>query len=92
MDEISHERLGPVLTTYFAAAGFKEGFNSEELKHLTRAMVATGPKLHFKGIVADKHSTGGVAGARTTMVFVPIIAGAGFQILKKSSRGVTLPA
>ena len=92
MDEISHERLGPVLTTYFAAAGFKEGFNSEELKHLTRAMVATGPKLHFKGIVADKHSTGGVAGARTTMVLVPIIAAAGFQIPKNSSRAITSPA
>lgn len=92
MDEIAHERLGPVLTTYFAAAGFKEGFSNEELTHLTRAMVATGPKLHFKGIVADKHSTGGVAGTRTTMILVPIIAAAGFQIPKNSSRAITSPA
>lgn len=92
MDEIASRRLGPVLTTYFAAAGFKEGFNDEELYYLTRAMVATGPKLHFKGIVADKHSTGGVAGTRTTMILVPIVAAAGFQIPKNSSRAITSPA
>src|SRR5690348_7288210 len=92
MDEIANERLSPVLTTYFAAAGFKEGFNDEELYHLTRAMVATGPQLHFKGIVADKHSTGGVAGTRTTMIVVPIIAAAGYQIPKTSSRAITSPA
>ncbi|MBI3956115.1 thymidine phosphorylase [Candidatus Gottesmanbacteria bacterium] len=92
MDEIANQRLGPVLTTYFAAAGFTEGFNDEELFFLTKAMVDTGPKLHFKGIVADKHSTGGVAGTRTTMILVPIIAAAGFQIPKTSSRAITSPA
>ncbi|MCX6794129.1 MAG: thymidine phosphorylase [Candidatus Gottesmanbacteria bacterium] len=92
MDEIANQRLGPVLTTYFAAAGFKEGFNDEELYHLTRAMVATGPHLPLNGIVADKHSTGGVAGTRTTMIVVPIIAAAGYQIPKTSSRAITSPA
>lgn len=92
MDEIAHERLGDVLTTYFAAAGFKEGFTPEELYYMTKAMVATGEHLHFKGIVADKHSTGGVAGTRTTMILVPIIAAAGFLIPKNSSRAITSPA
>ncbi len=92
MDEIANKKLGPVLTTYFAAAGFKEGFSDEELYYLTKSMVATGPVLHFKGIVADKHSTGGVAGTRTTMILVPIIAAAGFQIPKNSSRAITSPA
>lgn len=92
MDEISKQRLGPVLTTYFAAAGFTAGFSDEELYSLTKAMVATGPRLHFKGIVADKHSTGGVAGTRTTMILVPIVAAAGFQIPKNSSRAITSPA
>src|SRR5260221_13335846 len=92
MDEIANERLGPVLTTYFAAAGFTGGFNDEELHYLVEAMVATGPRLHFKGIVADKHSTGGVAGTRTTMIVVPIIAAAGFQIPKTSSRAITSPS
>jgi len=92
MDEISHERLGDVLTTYFAAAGFTEGFSADELYYMTKAMVNTGEKLHFDGIVADKHSTGGVAGTRTTMILVPIIAAAGFTIPKNSTRAITSPA
>ena len=55
-------------------------------------MIETGPQLKFKGIVADKHSAGGVAGTRTTMIIVPIIAAAGFQIPKTSSRAITSPA
>lgn len=92
MDEISQRRLGDVLTTYFAAAGFTEGFNNNELYSLTKAMAETGEKLKFKGIVADKHSTGGVAGTRTTMIIVPIIAAVGIQIPKNSSRAITSPS
>ncbi len=92
MDEIANEKLSPVLTTYFAAAGFKEGFSDEELYSLTKAMVATGPRLKFPGIVADKHSAGGVAGTRTTMIVVPIIAAAGYKIPKTSTRAITSPA
>lgn len=92
MDEIANQKLSPVLTTYFAAAGFKEGFSEDELFYLTKAMIDTGPRLKFKGIVADKHSAGGVAGTRTTMIIVPIIAAAGFTIPKTSSRAITSPA
>lgn len=92
MDEISHGRLDPVLTTYFVASSFKEGFSAEELYHFTKAMVETGTKLKFEGIVADKHSTGGLAGTRTTMIIVPIIAAAGFKIPKTSSRAITTAA
>lgn len=92
MDEIANQRLGPVLTTYFAAAGFQQGFSEDELYSLTKAMVETGEKLHFDGIVADKHSTGGVAGTRTTMIIVPIIAAAGYKIPKTSSRAITSAA
>ncbi len=92
MTEIANHRLSEVLTTYFVAASFREGFSTEELYYLTKAMVETGTKLHFSGIVADKHSTGGVAGTRTTMIIVPIIAAAGFKIPKTSSRAITSPA
>lgn len=92
MDEIGHKRLGPVLTTYFAAAGFSQGFTNEELYYLTKAMVDTGKKLTFDGIVADKHSIGGLAGVRTTMIIVPIVAAAGFKIPKTSSRAITTAA
>jgi len=92
MDEIARHRLGPILTTYFVAASFKKGFSGEELYHFTKAMAETGERLHFKGIVADKHSTGGVAGTRTTMILVPIVAAAGIKIPKNSSRAITSPA
>ena len=92
MDEIANKRLGPIPTSYFAAAGFQSGFSKDELYYLTKAMVETGKQLHFKGIVADKHSTGGVAGTRTTMIIVPIIAAAGYKIPKNSSRAITSAA
>lgn len=91
MDEIANKRLGDVLTTYFAASGYSKGFTDEELYYLTKAMVETGEKLCFNGIVADKHSVGGVPGTRTTMIVVPIVAAAGFLIPKNSSRAITTP-
>lgn len=92
MDEIAHNRLGDVLTTYFAASGYAKGFSDEELYYLTKAMVETGEKLHWKKeIIADKHSIGGVPGTRTTMIIVPIVAAAGFTIPKSSSRAITTP-
>src|SRR5438105_2597787 len=91
MDEIAHKRLGDILTTYFAASGYSNGFSDEELYFLTKAMVETGETLNFSGIVADKHSIGGVPGTRTTLIIVPIIAAAGFVIPKSSSRAITTP-
>ncbi|RJQ35924.1 thymidine phosphorylase [Candidatus Microgenomates bacterium] len=91
MDQIAQKKLGNVLTTYFAASGYSKGFNNKELYYLTKAMVETGEKLHFTGIVADKHCIGGVPGTRTTLIVVPIIAAAGFTIPKSSSRAITTP-
>ncbi|MDO8269317.1 MAG: thymidine phosphorylase [Candidatus Levybacteria bacterium] len=92
MDEIANDRLGDVLTTYFAASGYSKGFSYDEIYFLTKAMVETGEKLKFEGIVADKHSIGGLPGTRATMVIVPIVASAGFLIPKSSSRAITTPA
>ena len=92
MDEISNNRLNTVLKTYFVAAGFKDGYDSQELYYLTKAMAETGTLLNFDGIVADKHSIGGLPGTRATMIVVPIIASAGFTIPKTSSRAITSPA
>ena len=92
MDQISKERLGDILTTYFAASGYSKGFTHQEIYYLTKAMVETGEKLKFKGIVADKHSIGGVPGTRTSLIVVPVIAAAGFLIPKSSSRAITTPS
>jgi len=92
MDSIAKDKLGDILTTYFVASGYSEGFSNDELYFLTRAMVETGEQLNFSGVVADKHSIGGVPGTRVTLIVVPIIAAAGFKIPKSSSRAITTPA
>lgn len=92
MDDIAHQRMGDILTAYFAAAGFSKGFTNQEVYYLTKAMVATGDRLHFKGIIADKHSIGGMPGSRKSLIIVPIVAAAGFRIPKTSSRAITTPA
>jgi len=91
MDQISRKKFDDILITYFAASGYSEGFTNQELYYLTKAMVETGEKLEFKGIVADKHSIGGVPGTRTTPIVVAIVAAAGFKIPKSSSRAITTP-
>jgi len=91
MDQIARKRLSDILTTYFAASAYSKGFTNQELYYLTKAMVETGRQIHFEGIVADKHSIGGVPGTRTTLVVVPIVAAAGFVIPKSSSRAITTP-
>lgn len=91
MDEISKKKLGDILTTYFAASGYSNGFSETELYYLTKAMVETGEKLKFEGIIADKHSIGGIPGTRTTPIVVSIVAAAGFKIPKSSSKAITTP-
>lgn len=91
MDQIAQDKMGDILTTYFAASGYSNGFSNDELYYLTKAMVETGEKLQFSGVVADKHSIGGTPGTRTTLILVPIVAAAGYKIPKSSSRAITTP-
>src|SRR5258708_16284799 len=67
MDEISHQRLGTILTTYFAASGYSKGFSNEEIYYLTKAMIETGEQLHFSVILTHKHSIKELQDPRTTM-------------------------
>jgi len=92
MNQIAKKRLGDILTTYFTASAYSKGFTNQELYYLTKAMVATGKQIEFDGIVADKHSIGGIPGTRTTLIVVPIVAAAGFRIPKSSSRAITTPS
>jgi AMP phosphorylase len=67
-------------------------YTDDELYYLTKAMAETGDTMTFPGVVVDKHSVGGLAGNRTTMVVIPIIASLGIKIPKTSSRAITSPA
>lgn len=66
------------------------GMNDEETYWLTKAMLNSGGKLDLssvKGIIIDKHSTGGV-GDKVSLILAPIIASLGVKVAKISGRGL----
>jgi len=90
ISDISTNRLGKTLTTYYAAAGYSPGFDEQEMFYMTKAMAETGEILKFDGIVADKHSIGGVAGKGITPIVIPIVACVeGIKIPNTSTRAIT---
>jgi len=91
--DIAHNKLSSVELTYFVAACYMNVMSMKETLMLTKAIVRQGRTLKLKKRpVIDKHCIGGIAGNRTTMILVPIIAAAGFVIPKTSSRSITSPA
>jgi len=91
--DIVHNKLSSIELTYFVAAGYTKTLTAKETIMLTNAMCHEGDILHLnKYPVIDKHCVGGVAGNRTTMIIVPIVAAAGLTIPKTSSRSITSPA
>jgi pyrimidine-nucleoside phosphorylase len=71
-------------------AAFIRGFDDTEMTELTTAMADSGDKADLSGIhgvIADKHSTGGVADT-TTLVAAPVAAACGVKMAKMSGRGL----
>ncbi len=88
--EIMQDRLSEIETSAWITAAYINGFTDEEVIALAEATVESGEELNLnKKPILDKHCIGGVAGNRTTMVLVPIIAAAGAYIPKTSSRSIT---
>ncbi len=93
INDVVHNNLTEAEVSAFLVAAEINGLSLDETVALTNAMVNSGEVLNLnKKFVLDKHCIGGVAGNRTTMVVVPIIAAAGFYIPKTSSRAITSPA
>jgi len=93
IEDIIKNKLSEIEITYFVSACYMHELDIDESVSLTKAMVNTGEILKLnKYPVMDKHCIGGVAGNRTTMIIVPIIAAAGLTIPKTSSRSITSPA
>jgi len=91
--DIAHNKLNEIELTYFVAACYANTLTTDETTMLTEAMVYQGNILKLKKYpIIDKHCIGGVAGNRTTMIIVPIVAAAGLAIPKTSSRSITSPA
>jgi AMP phosphorylase len=91
--DIANGILTRTETTYFVASSFIRDYDDQELYFMTKAMAETGEMLKFGNkMVIDKHSVGGLAGNRTTMIAIPILASLGLIIPKTSSRAITSPA
>jgi len=86
------KKVSDVELSAFVTALHTRGISIDEAANLSKAMVETGKKINFPGkFVCDKHSIGGLAGDKTSMILVPIIAAAGLTIPKSSSRAITSP-
>lgn len=94
IDDIVAGRLDNVPIAFFIASSFVLPYSAEELYYLTKSMAYHGDVLKFpKGkTIVDLHSVGGVAGNRTTLVVIPIVASLGLTIPKTFSRAITSPA
>lgn len=93
IDDLMDNRLGSVELSAWVSAVYMHGLADQEIVALTKSIVESGEQLDL-GVktVCDKHCIGGVAGNRTTMIIVPIIAAAGLHIPKSSSRAITSSA
>lgn len=90
MQELMQNRLSEAELASFITSVYIRGMSEDEVVGLTESVVATGQTLALgRRPICDKHCIGGVAGNRTTMVVVPIIAAAGLYIPKTSSRSIT---
>lgn len=93
IQDLMKNKLTKVELTTFIISAYINGLNMDETVALSKSIVESGDKLIIdRHPVIDKHCIGGVAGNRTTMVLVPVIAAAGLTIPKSSSRSITSPA
>jgi len=93
MRELMQNRLSEAELASYITSVYIRGMTDDEVVGLTQAVVSSGDTLKLgRKPICDKHCVGGVAGNRTTMVMVPIIAAAGLYIPKTSSRSITSAA
>ncbi|WP_029088006.1 thymidine phosphorylase [Brevibacterium album] len=100
--ELSRQQISWVIDAYtrgevadeqmsaLAMAVYLRGMGMDEIRHWTRAMVASGDRLDFSGLsrpTVDKHSTGGV-GDKITLPLAPLVSVFGAAVPQLSGRGL----
>ncbi len=91
--DLMNNRLSEAELSALITAVYIRGMGEDETVAFTNSIVDSGEALSL-GVepIADKHCIGGVAGNRTTMVVVPLLAASGIYIPKTSSRSITSAA
>ena len=85
--EITGEDLRAILITCATE------LDDDELLSIARWRSGLMPRIDWgERLVVDKHSLGGTAGSRVTMVVIPIVAAHGLTMPKTSSRAITSAA
>jgi AMP phosphorylase len=92
IDDIYAGNVSDLELAAFTLAMQYDPLNTDETEHLTRAFTLHGEQIQFDEPVYDKHSIGGIAGNKVSLLIVPIIAAAGLLIPKTSSRAITSPS
>ena len=90
IDSFMEGRIDEAQTSALFMACVWRGMTFEEAHALTDAMVRSGETIAFdrgKGIVVDKHSSGGVADI-VSLVAVPLAAACGARVAKLSGRAL----
>ena len=90
--DVNDEKLSSTELAAFITAIYTRGFNMEETAALTNAICNTGDILDYdgnRGIVVSEHSIGGIAGDKSSMLIVPILASLGITIPKTASRAIS---
>ena len=90
VQDIVDNNLSDMELSAYVTASYIHNLDAEQTEWLTKAMIATGDRIHFDTHpVMDKHSIGGVPGNKVSLLVVPIVAAAGLLIPKTSSRAIT---
>lgn len=92
IEDVVKKKISTIELSAFITALYTRGISIDEAANLSKSMVETGKKISFPGkVIVDKHSIGGLAGDKTSLVLVPIVAAVGLTIPKSSSKAITSP-
>ncbi len=90
IDAYTRGYVGDEQMAAMTMAIFIRGMERDEIRDLTKAMIASGETLDFSGLTkktTDKHSTGGV-GDKITLPLAPLVASFGVAVPQLSGRGL----
>ncbi|MDP3742001.1 MAG: AMP phosphorylase [Candidatus Micrarchaeota archaeon] len=92
--DLMQEKLSSAELAAFITAVYMDELNAEETTALTKAIYESGDRLEFPNgqIIVSEHSIGGIAGDRTSIILVPLLASLGLTVPKTCTRAISSAA